>query len=154
MPRPGRAHRRAYLALARLLGSFDVAHRGRGWWIESEAEIRLGQRLVVPDLAAWRAERVPELPDESPITIVPDWCCEVLSPSNARDDRRIEPLLYAREGVAHVCLVEPETRLVEVFETRDGRATLVASAVDADAIALPPFVGEAFDFCLLWGTAG
>lgn len=152
MPRPGRPHRRAAKELARLLGGFDVEHSGRGWWFESEAEIRLGVRLVVPDLAGWRVERVPAMPDESPITIVPDWCCEVLSPSNARDDRRIKLPLYAREGVSHVWLVEPEARLVEVFETREGRATLIASAVDTDVVALPPFLEEPLDYSLLWGA--
>lgn len=50
--------------------------------------MRFGPRLLVPDLSGWRVERVSELPDQNPLTIVPDWCCEVLSPgSTARTDR-------------------------------------------------------------------
>jgi len=44
----------------------------------------------VPDLAGWRVERVPDLPDENPLTVLPDWCCEILSPRTARDDKRLK----------------------------------------------------------------
>lgn len=57
----------------------------------SRHEVRLpGGRLVVPDLFGYRVGRVPELPDENPLTIVPDGCCEVLSPTTARDDRALK----------------------------------------------------------------
>lgn len=140
MSRPGRQHRRANTAIARGLGSFDANFGGTGWWIEIEAEIRfpLG-RLVVPDLCGFRIERVPDLPDENPINVLPDWCCEVLSPSTEREDRTVKLPLFARSGVVWSWIVDPMRRTVEVFETVDGRPALTAVAKDDDCVLLPPF---------------
>ncbi len=139
MSRPGKRHRRAARLVLHGLGDFDANVGGRGWWIEIEPEIRLGDRLVVPDLAGWRVERVPELPDENPLTLVPDWTCEVLSPSTQRDDRVLKLPLYAREGVTHVWLVDPALRAVEVYEAERKRPLLVQTATDDDTIVLAPF---------------
>lgn len=139
-PRPGRPHRRAHKSLLRNLGAKDEDAGGRGWWIELEPELRLlDQYLVVPDLAGWRTERVPDLPPENPLTIVPDWACEILSPSTQRDDRHSKLPLYARAGVTHVWLVDPDAQLVEVFETVGGRPTRVGSAAGDEVACLPPF---------------
>ena len=150
MSRPGKGHRRAHRAVLGALRGADRNESGAGWWIELEPEVRLGDRLAVPDLAGWRVERVPELPDENPLTIVPDWCCEVLSPTTARDDRRLKLPLYAASGVAHTWLVDPDARLVEVFETRDGKPTLVVTAADDERVALPPFPDLTIALATLW----
>jgi Uma2 family endonuclease len=143
MSRPGKRHRRAAKLCAHSLSPFDVAVGGAGWWIEPEAEIRLpGDRLAVPDLCGFRVERVPELPDENPLTLLPDWCCEILSPRTARDDVTMKLPLYARSGVAWNWIVDPMRRLVEVFETIDGRPALTATAKDDESVMLPPFNGE------------
>jgi Uma2 family endonuclease len=143
MSRPGKAHRQVAKRCERSLDQFDKNVGGAGWWIESEAEIRLpGGRLAVPDLSAWRVDRVPELPDENPVAILPDWCCEVLSPIRARDDRAVKLPLYARSGVPWVWLIDPVIRLIEVFETAGGRPVLVETAQEEDRRALPPFDGE------------
>jgi Uma2 family endonuclease len=52
-----------------------------------EPELHLGRHVLVPDLAAWRRERMPELPDAPFLTVAPDWICEVLSPSTEGVDR-------------------------------------------------------------------
>lgn len=151
MSRPGRRHRRTHKLLFDALGAKDVDRSGRGWWIELEPEVRLlDELLVVPDLAGWRIERVPELPDENPLTLVPDWVCEVLSPTTARDDRRLKLPLYARARIAHVWLVDPEQRLVEVFETTDAKPTLVAGGAVDERVALPPFDDLPLELSRLW----
>lgn len=143
MSRPDKAHRRAARRCLHGLGRFDTNVGGTGWWIELEAEIGFpGDRLLVPDLSGFRVERVPDLPDENPLTILPDWCCEVLSPRTARDDVAVKLPLYARSGVGWIWIVDPMRRLLEVFETLDGRPALTATAKDNDRIALPPFDGE------------
>ena len=83
-------------------------------------------------------------PGGSPTTIrsasSPRGCAEVLSPTTASDDRTSSFTLYASTGVAHVWLLDPELRTIEVYESIDGRPTLVATARDADIVrALPPF---------------
>jgi Uma2 family endonuclease len=143
MSRPGRAHRRAAKWCLESLRGHDRTLGGTGWWIEAEAEIRLpDDRLVVPDLAGWRVDRVPALPDDNPIAIVPDWCCEVLSPRTARDDRVVKLPLYCRSGTQWVWLVDPTLRTVEVFESINGRATLSCTGRESELVSLPPFEGQ------------
>jgi Uma2 family endonuclease len=144
MSRPGLAHAHAADMTAHALrGHGDPRFGGRGWWIYEEVEVRLpGDMLVVPDLCGWRVERVARLPDDNPVVILPDWCAEVLSPSTAAVDRSVKLPLYARCGIAHVWLVDPELRLVEVYESTRERPMLVASLRDAESAALPPFDTE------------
>jgi Uma2 family endonuclease len=142
MSRPGRAHRHASKRATIALASFEVGPSGTGWWIEVEVEVRFGPRLLVPDLSGWRVERVPELPEDNPITIVPDWACEILSPFTARKDRAIKLPHYARSGVPWIWLVDPALHTIEVYETDKGRPALAMTAGEADVVTLPPFDGE------------
>ena len=139
MSRPGAAHHNVLALCGRALEGFDELLGGHGWWIRKEFEVRFGDRLAVPDLAGWRADEHPELPDDNPLRIVPAWCAEVLSPSTASDDRTLKLPLYASSGVVHTWLVDPELRTVEVYESIGGRPTLVATARDTDVVRLPPF---------------
>lgn len=140
MSRPAAPHRFAARGIIRSLKDFDSNEGGRGWWFEIEAEIRLpDDRLAVPDIAGWRADGVPGFIEENPIRVIPEWCCEVLSPNTARDDRALKLPLYAQPGVAWTWFVDPELRTIEVFETVSGRATLAATARDEETLELPPF---------------
>ncbi len=121
----------------------------RGGGFELEPEVRFGERLFDPDLAGWRVERVPEIPDENPIDLVPDWCCEVLSPSTAADDIRIKLPNTIRAGVPFVWIIEPTDHLVQVFGALDGKPVLVTTASDEEAARLPPFDLE-IDVRRLW----
>ena len=89
-PRPASKHTIASSSLGEeLVGPF---HKGRnggpgGWWILDEPEVHFENNILVPDLAGWRRERLPASPDVAFFTVVPDWVCEVLSPSTAVFDR-------------------------------------------------------------------
>jgi Uma2 family endonuclease len=150
MSRPGTRHRRAAQQCFRSLGGCDEASGGRGWWIELEPEIRFGDKLAVPDLAGFRVDRVPELPTDNPLTIVPDWCCEILSPRTARDDRALKLPLYASSGVPWVWLIDPEIRLIEVFEAVQGRATLAMIGKEDESVRLAPFFEEELSLARFW----
>ncbi|HEY3820692.1 MAG TPA: Uma2 family endonuclease [Polyangiaceae bacterium] len=140
MSRPGAAHEHTLANCQRSLDRLDQRVGGHGWWIRQEFEVRFpGDRLAVPDLAGWRADQHPELPDDNPLRILPGWCAEVLSASTASNDRTLKLPLYASTGVSHVWLLDPDLRTVEVYESIDGRPTLVATARDADVVRLPPF---------------
>ena len=69
-----------------------------GWWFLPEPELHFGSDVVVPDIASWRRERVPTVPNVAYFTLAPDWLCEVLSPSTESIDRRKKLPIYAREG--------------------------------------------------------
>ena len=150
-PRPTPRHAVASSRLGRVLGSFDDDPVGPGgWWILDEPELHFGEHVVVPDLAGWRRERVPTIPDEAFFTLVPDWVCEVLSPSTERIDRGRKLRIYGEAGVAHAWLVKPSDRTLEVLRLRDGAWTIVGVFEDAAVVRAEPF--EAIELALgrLW----
>lgn len=149
MARPGARHRRAASQLYRALGGADIASGGTGWWIEVEPDVRFGDCTAAPDIAGWRVERSSDPPDGSPILLLPNFCCEVLSPSTFRKDRKIKLPLYAHYGVEWIWLVDPDHCLVEVYRPVDGHPLLVEVAEENDRMRLPPFDLE-IDFSRLW----
>lgn len=145
-PAPLPRHSRAQRALGRFLGGPFDDDDGRGgpggWWILAEVDVRLSPHDVVrPDVAGWKRERIPNPWDESPIEVVPDWICEVASPSNVAQDRVRKRALYARTGVSYYWLVDPEARTLESLRLDRTSVTLIeVGAYDDTAIArIAPF---------------
>jgi Uma2 family endonuclease len=134
-PRPAPRHARAASSLGgELYGPFDRGRRGPGGWIIlSDPEIHLGADVLVPDLASWRRERMPALPESSAFEIAPDWVCEVLSPSTASVDRTEKLPIYAREQVKHIWLVDPLLQTLEVLRL-DGPSYRIIGAWRAEAV--------------------
>jgi len=143
LPAPRPRHSKAQRALGHFVGGpfddEDGAGGPGGWWIFVEVEIRFELHEVVrPDLSGWRRERL-LVPDVLPIDVVPDWICEVLSPSNASRDRVEKRHLYARHGVAHYWLTDPVSRTLETLALRDGRWVDTGAFGEADVARIPPF---------------
>ncbi|HKU39532.1 MAG TPA: Uma2 family endonuclease [Polyangiales bacterium] len=111
-----------------------------GWWIFFAVDVGLGPHdFVRPDLAGWRRERLPHPADLRPIEVVPDWICEISSPSSVARDRVHKRDLYARAGVSHYWLVDPDARVLEAFALRGG-VWIVAGSYDEQRTArIPPF---------------
>ena len=145
-PRPALRHARASSSLGvKIGGPFDYDAGGPGgWWIIFEPELHLGEDILVPDLAGWRRERMPDFPDAAYSALAPDWVCEVLSPSTRKLDLHGKRPVYAREGVAHLWLVDPADRTLEAFELRDGQWVLIATAKDDDPVRVRPFKAVSF----------
>ncbi|MYG53412.1 MAG: Uma2 family endonuclease [Rhodospirillaceae bacterium] len=151
-PRPAPLHALASSSLGVELGSPFQKGRGGpgGWWIIDEPELHLGEDILVPDLAGWRRERMPDFPDTAFVTLAPDWVCEVLSPSTRDLDRHGKRPVYAREGVAHLWFIDPVARDLEAFELRDGEWVLIATARNDDPVSIPPFEAISFPLNALW----
>ena len=151
-PRPASPHALASSSLQGDLSSAFQFGRGGpgGWWIIFEPELHLAEDILVPDLAGWRRERMPDYPDTAYFTLAPDWVCEVLSPSTRKYDLCAKRPIYAREGVAHLWLVEPVARTLEAFELRDGQWVLIATVADADPVCIRPFDAITFSLGDLW----
>jgi Uma2 family endonuclease len=117
-PRPAPRHSRAATTIIGILHSpFDRGAGGPGgWWILDEPELHLDADIVVPDLAGWRRERLPRLPDEAYHTLAPDWVCEVISPSTEQVDRIKKKRIYSRAGVEWYWLVHPVAQTLEVLQ--------------------------------------
>jgi Uma2 family endonuclease len=144
MGRPGGRHRFSARFIWRSLSDDDAALKGRGWWIEQEAEIRFPEdKLAVPDLSGWRLAADDEVPPsfvfENPIVRRPDWCCELLSSSTRDIDRNLKLPLYARAGVEWIWLVDPEAREIEVLRTKQGKPESIEKIEGEATRAIPPF---------------
>jgi Uma2 family endonuclease len=151
-PRPSPRHARASSLLGgKLTGPYDEGMNGPGgWWILDEPECHLDFDIVVPDLAGWRRERLPRLPDEAFFELPPDWVCEVLSPGTARMDRVEKMPIYSRAGVVHIWLVDPILRTLEVFENTSAGWLLLGAFENEDMISMPPFDAIRFNLEALW----
>lgn len=117
---PTAGHGRVQASLgASIGGPFDFGDGGGrpgGWWILSEVEVLLSPKNIVrPDLAGWRRQRLARPDAEYPVRVLPDWICEIVSPSDARRDRVVKAALYAEHGVPHYWIVSPEDHVVEAF---------------------------------------
>lgn len=153
-PRPASPHALAGSGLGMDIGG--AYHRGRGgpggWWILDEPEIHFirDTEVLVPELAGWRRERMPRLPRDHRFEVVPDWVCEILSPSTARTDRVVKMPIYARYGVSCLWLVDPLVRTLEVFALRDGRWTVIGLFQEQDLVTVEPFAEIALELGGLW----
>ena len=134
-----------------LLSSFQFGRGGPGgWWIVFEPELHFGDDVLVPDLAGWRRQRMPDVPRTAWVTLAPDWVCEVLSPSTRKLDLTDKRCIHAREKIAHLWLVDPLARTLEAFELRNGEWVLVATARDGDSVRIRPFEAISFSLADLW----
>lgn len=154
-PRPAPRHVRAASRLDRIIGrSYDDGEDGPGgWWILPEPEVHFMPRIevVVPDLAGWRRERMHTLPDTDYFETVPDWVCEVLSPSTASKDRKIKMPIYAHYGVAYAWLVDPKVRTLEAFASQSGIWAEIGRFSGTASASIAPFEQIEIDLKTLWG---
>lgn len=151
-PRPAPAHARASSALGiKVGGPFDQGDDGPGgWWILAEPELHLRGDILVPDLAGWRRERMPHLPNTPFFELAPDWVCEVLSPTTARTDRILKLPRYAAAGTSHCWLIDPDIRTLEAYANQDGRWLLLGAWGGQDRATIDPFAAVTLDLSGLW----
>lgn len=153
---PSPEHGIAQLGLGSLL--FSAFHRRvndgppGGWWLMSEVEVEYEPHQVYRhDLLGWRRERVPKRPAGRPMTIRPDWVCEILSPSNAQNDLVRKLRALHRAGVPHYWIVDPGNKTFTALRyTPDGYLAAL-TAGGSDVVRAEPFdaveidLGRAFD---------
>lgn len=153
-PRPAAPHAVASSGLgADLLGPFQRGRGGPGgWWIIDEPELHFVRdtEVLVPDIAGWRRERMPRMPEDHRFEVVPDWVCEILSPSTARKDRVIKMPVYARFGVAYLWLLDPIARTLETFALDDGRWVVTGQFKDNEIVSIAPFEALNLELANLW----
>ena len=154
MARPRTTHARAAGELhAELRNPFDRGRGGPGGWIfllEPERHLGAGPDIVVPDIAGWRRERMPALPDVAALTLAPDWVCEALSDSTAAVDRGRKMRIYRREGVGHLWFVDTRAKVLEVWRNVDGRWHEVDSFEGDGRVRATPFDAVELDLAALW----
>lgn len=151
-PRPGGSHAAAASLLGMVLG--NPFHRGSGgpggWIILDEPELHLGGDVLVPDLAGWRRERMPQVPDTPAFELAPDWLAEILSPSTAAIDRADKLPIYARERVQHVWLIDPRIQTLEAFVLDNDRYQLLGTWRGDATLRVPPFEALELELAAIW----
>jgi Uma2 family endonuclease len=158
MPRPARPHTNTASILGgELHGPFRRGIGGPGGWvILDEPELHLGPKpdKVVPDLAGWRRERMPDAigaTDAPPsYDLAPDWVCEILSTSTEATDRGKKMRIYRREGVGHAWLINPITQTLEVYRLESGRWVLLDTFEENDVVRVEPFDAIELPLAVLW----
>ena len=142
-PRPAGPHAIAGSVLGMELGG--PYHKGcggpGGWWIIDEPEFHFvrNSEVAVPGLAGWRRERMPHPPEDQRFEVVPDWVCEILSPSTKRKDRQDKMPLYARYGVRYAWLTDPVEHTLEVYRLEAGAWVEIGRFAEAGQVTAPPF---------------
>jgi Uma2 family endonuclease len=134
-------------------GLYDRARRD--WWIfhKPELHLALNARVVVPDFAGWRRERMPMYPEGHRYIVVPDWVCEILSPSTSRWDRTVKLPLYAEYGVAYAWFVEPVLQIVEVKKLVNGTWSDVGLFGGDARFRAEPFTEVEIDLASIWAVS-
>jgi Uma2 family endonuclease len=119
----------------------------------SEVEVEYAPPEVFRhDLVGWRRERSPERPRGRPVTLRPDWVCEILSESNASNDTVRKLRALHRAGVPHYWLLDPERLTLTVLRwTPDGYLEAL-SATAEETVRAEPF--EAIELHLATIFAG
>lgn len=150
-PRPHSPHSAVSSALGDELGPpFKRGKGGPGGWILlDEPELHFGTDVLVPDLAGWRRDRLPVVPDGY-IEIAPDWVCEVLSPSTERIDRMEKMPIFAAMEVPHAWLVSPKHRSIEAYRLVEGRWATIGVYRGDVTVRIEPFDAIELELAALW----
>jgi Uma2 family endonuclease len=151
-PRPAPVHALASSSLGVEIGGPFGRGRGGpgGWLILDEPELHIAGNVLVPDLAGWRRERMPSLPDTAWFTLAPDWVCEVLSPSTAVVDRTRKQEIYRLQGVPWLWFLDPVARTIEVLSRSEAAWTVAGTFGGEGEARIPPFDAVAIDVGAMW----
>ncbi len=152
-PRPAARHAAAASSLGADLHTAFGRKSGNspgGWVILTEPEVHIVGQVLVPDLAGWRRERMPEISDVAFFDLAPDWVCEISSPSTAAIDRTRKRHHYGRARVGHVWILDPEPATLEVnrLDGTDWRLTL--SVAGNVTVRAEPFDAVELDLAQVW----
>jgi Uma2 family endonuclease len=109
-----------------------------GWWFATEVEIVFGDDVLRPDVVGWRRERMVERPTGTPIRVLPDWVCEILS-TNRRNDLVKKKRVYHRDKVPHYWIIDPTEETLAVQRWSPDGYTEVLAAQRGERVRAEPF---------------
>ena len=99
---------------------------------------------VQPDILFISAERM-HIVEDRYVRGAPDLVVEILSPSTSRLDLGAKMELYARHGVPHYWIADPDTRTARMLRLEAGDYTEVASFTENDVLTSDAFPGLRMD---------
>lgn len=146
-PAPSPLHQRVSRRLQRQLE--DYFHtRGLGEVFNAPIDLILApQDVVQPDLVVVTAPgQISQRGIEGPPALV----VEVLSPTTREHDRTVKARRYARLGVRHYWVVDPEASRLECYRLEADAYVLVAQGQGDQALAHPDWPDMALSPGALW----
>jgi Uma2 family endonuclease len=156
MTKPRMRHQHVTLGIgADLRSPFGLGRGGPGgWWIIPEPGIELPNTPEIsPDVAGWRRERMPEMPGDEPIRLVPDWVCEILSPTTRRHDLLRKRPYYAKVGVAFLWLVDLDARVLTTHRLDGETWRVIGEYSDETEARIVPFDAVPLNVADWWPPA-
>jgi Uma2 family endonuclease len=139
-------------ALSPLRAKFKSEQGGKGvfenggWVFGTEIGVIYSGNACTHDIAGWRSDRLPRLPDEGYISVFPDWVCEIVSQDQKRDMIYKRNLLE-RNRVQHYWLIFPKEKSLIVLALQENRYDIAGeySGLEAGTLFIPPFEGHGID---------
>jgi Uma2 family endonuclease len=129
--------------VAALGGPFDRREGGPhgpgGWWIATEVDVQLGERGFRPDICGWRRDRLAQPPRQRPVTVCPDWICEIVSESNRLVDPVTKLRRYHQAGVPHYWILDQVERTLTVHRHANDGYLVVVRATASERVRAEPF---------------
>jgi Uma2 family endonuclease len=147
---PTTRHQRVSRNLQQIL-NVHVTEHGLGEVFYAPVDVILDRHtVVVPDLVFVSTARA-AIVELRGIMGAPDLLVEILSPSTADRDRGAKAKLYARYGVDHYWVVDPDARTLAAYAcARDGYAEVARHSGD-EIFRSPLFPDLRIDLGKVWG---
>jgi Uma2 family endonuclease len=156
MTKPRAPHQRTTRTIGGRVGDpFDHGRGGPGgWWILTDPGIELPNTPeIAPDVAGWRRERMPTLPVNESIRVVPEWVCEILSPTTRRHDMLRKQPYYAKVGVPFLWLVDLDARVLTTYLLEGNAWRVSGTYSDETEARIEPFDAVPLNVADWWPPA-
>ncbi len=148
-PAPTTKHQIALGNLHRIL-SIHVFANQIGRLLLAPTDLILAATTVVqPDLIFIDHDRS-RVVTERGVEGAPTLVIEILSPTTHRTDRQTKAQLYAKYGVPHYWLIDPDQHVLEAYEITGEQYNLVTKAQDTDLFTSSVFPGLSIQIIDLW----
>ncbi|HSE94370.1 MAG TPA: Uma2 family endonuclease [Methylomirabilota bacterium] len=149
-PAPSPRHQEVSGNLWDLLHHYLLRGSGSGKVFYAPIDCILSETTIVqPDLVyvgpGARGQITPRGIEGPPTLVV-----EILSPSTLQIDRGVKLQLYARYGIPHYWIVDPDGRDIVAHALGRGAYAVVARLAGAAPVALPPFPDLVLDPASIW----
>jgi len=148
-PSPDYLHQLVLYRLVAILSAY-VEPRELGQLLFAPMDVLLDEiNIVQPDLLFLSRLKIPSRGAKN-IRVAPDLVVEILSPSSAEQDRVNKKRIYARHGVPHYWIVDPNDRIFEVYELAGAEYRLAGSSSGDGSATSSLFPGLTIPLVRLW----
>ncbi|MGN6370429.1 MAG: Uma2 family endonuclease [Phycisphaerae bacterium] len=148
-PSPSQEHSFADTQLRIILGTY-INENDLGMLLGDVDTIFDDLNVRRPDILFLAKPRLRLLKKGHGISIIPDLCVEILSPSSATLDQTEKFDLYARTGVPHYWIIDPKGHTFDAYKLSGKKYVKAASAREKQSVKAPPFPTCKIPLAQLW----